>query len=1298
MRPGDTIADRYEILRSARAGASGMVFEAVDKRTARRVAVKVIAVPREDNGIERRMARESKILAALSHPSIVAYHSSGKLAEGRIYVVLEWLVGQDLADYKDKHALPLGFVLGLGAQVASGLAAAHEKGIIHRDIKPANIFLVEPDPSKAPDARVIDFGVAKAEEGAGDGLTRAGAILGTPAYMAPEQANHAMHVDGRADVFSLGVVLYELISGELPWASRSDLARLARITVEEPIPLEEKKPGLPAPVSALVNRMLALDPAERPGGMAEVESQLLALERGLSGAERSLSHRGAAPDLKRFLSEPTSARVEVALPPESPEVQEPATEISRQKLERGKSAPTPIVLNAVEEDAALVPDPASSAQARKEVPLIGRRALLDRLVEETRRALESERTTRLAVIGPAGIGKTRLRIELGRTLKKKLRGAHVLTARADDAMRSTPYGFLRRLLLSEARISSSDSSRTMLEKLRALLPPNEEISQRIRQRTSAHAGGDGKSEERTRFARVERWTERPSIVAAMTDAFELDSASTLPTDEDGDQEMVLSFLAEALGVPGPARAELVAAKKDPRVMGVETRRSLDLALRGLAERRGLVLLVDDAHLLDRQSAAVLAELSETSEGLALFTVVFALPSLLDAEAEGRGPWNLKDTVVLDLPPLDAASSRMLARAVASQPVRADAVEVLAQRAEGNPLYLEHLVRAVIETAVLAPMKGGELSLVGLRGDSEDAERIPPSITAAVRARLAVMDPNLLEVLTAAVVFGDVFWAEGVAEVTGRDLEETLFRIDRLVLADFVRHRSSSRYPGLTEVELSHQVVRTVVAARLKQKERRELERKVVEFLRRAVETDAATLAAHQVRAGMREEAAELYRRAAERSIDAGDFAAASLLADEGLLLVESVEPQTQIGLYEIAARARSLAQDHARAAEALDALLGLPLSDDKRAEVSLVRAEVAFAERDLTGAVRFGSDAAHAFASAGLGEKERAAELVIAEANEAETDERAALKAYVRLQGAFDRDQDRAALARATAGLARIALGSGDYRTAESRFRTALAHARAAFSVDGLVEALLGLGTIAQRKGSHQRGLAFFEAAERLVPDAPRAGELWARRALLLAEMGALDRAESQIEVALTELWKGGLGHAAIVPTLLWAEIAVGFSGPLGRPTAELLADRLAIMGELAETRAPALKVPFDAYLGHALVVMGDGPRGRERSEEAMRRFTVTGTLREEEAPRIFWLHATTLKRLSAPAAEIKEALGRGVEQLDLLLSRLERQDREQVLERPQSRQLLGAAEAAGVDFEQDPRSHRLVMGGHSDR
>jgi len=691
-----------------------MVFEAFDRRTAQKVAVKLITVPHEP-GMTLRIEREVRILASMSHPHVVGYQGSGTMPDGKMFVVLEWLSGRDLADHLMKDSLSLGAVLEIGEQVAGALAAAHAKGIVHRDIKPANVFLIDPRPDRPPDVRVIDFGVATPGDGPDEGLTRAGAILGTPAYMAPEQANYAMAVDGRADIFSLGVVLFELLTGRLPWSSRSDLARLARILTERALPVRDARADVPTDVAQCVDRMLALTADARPATMEEVRDTLAACRVALRPVDRARPH-GAQPDPppRRDLS--TDPRVSV-IPPRRPSL---PPEKDKPVAVRAPLASIP----------PLLPSGDSQVLARAGLPLIGRKAILDRIVDTTMGAITKRTPRTIAVVGPAGIGKTRLRTELSRALRSQTSPPVVLTARAEDTARSTPYGFLRRVLLAEARIYPDDALDVKRAKLEALVPDAHDVARALRA-VAMHAD---QSEERTRFTKVERWTERPSMVAAMSDAFQVDEPSASRAQTAGEEEerkLVLALLGEALDVAYPLSPAWAAARRDPRIMAMETRRSLDLVLRERARKAGLVLLVDEAHQLDRPSAEVLRGLGEIrGESSPVVVIALGLTTLDDEPPGGRAPWIAGRVDRIALGVLDGGASKQLARLVLGTPVRADALEILVQRAGGNALYLEQLVRAVRETEVLtpgpqAPRRSGGLRPTEPTARSEQSERSPP---------------------------------------------------------------------------------------------------------------------------------------------------------------------------------------------------------------------------------------------------------------------------------------------------------------------------------------------------------------------------------------------------------------------------------------------------------------------------------------------------------------------------------------------------------------------------------------------
>jgi TolB-like protein len=254
----------------------GEVWRARDTRLGRDVAIKVLPVEFADDPERlRRFEREAKATAALSHPNILEVHDVGTF-EGVPYLVEELLEGESLKERIGRGALPASEAIGVAVQIARGLAAAHEKGIVHRDLKPANVFL-----TKHGAVKILDFGLAKLVEsvavGEADTLTHAptgatefGQVLGTVAYMAPEQAR-GMAVDQRADVFSFGVVLYEMLAGQRPFRGATATDTVAAILKEQPPPLPA---SVPPDLVAVIGKCLAKVPEKRYSSGSEVLAAL----------------------------------------------------------------------------------------------------------------------------------------------------------------------------------------------------------------------------------------------------------------------------------------------------------------------------------------------------------------------------------------------------------------------------------------------------------------------------------------------------------------------------------------------------------------------------------------------------------------------------------------------------------------------------------------------------------------------------------------------------------------------------------------------------------------------------------------------------------------------------------------------------------------------------------------------------------------------------------------------------------------------------------------------------------------
>src|ERR1019366_5512080 len=256
------IDGRFRISGERIAGGMGMVYRGTDLSNGETVAGKISAE------LGERFQQEANCLATIVHPAIVRYIAHGRTNRGEHYLVMEWLEGETLEDRLGRGALSMGATVRMIRRVTEALAVAHQHGVIHRDIKPANIFLPDKDISKI---KLLDFGIARRLFDAPSmRLTQAGSALGTPMYMSPEQAQGSLDVDARADIFSLGCVFFECVTGTPPFLADSATGMLARLIGDDTLDIESRCIGIPSCVTDLLNRMLAKKPADRPDTMAEV--------------------------------------------------------------------------------------------------------------------------------------------------------------------------------------------------------------------------------------------------------------------------------------------------------------------------------------------------------------------------------------------------------------------------------------------------------------------------------------------------------------------------------------------------------------------------------------------------------------------------------------------------------------------------------------------------------------------------------------------------------------------------------------------------------------------------------------------------------------------------------------------------------------------------------------------------------------------------------------------------------------------------------------------------------------------
>ncbi len=313
LQNGQTLG-HYRILRPLGAGGMGEVYEAEDTKLGRKVALKVL--PEEtarDPARRERFEREAKAIAALSHPGIVTIHSVEQ-AGGVDFITMELLEGETLRRLLPRTGLPFERFLAIAVPLADAMGAAHERGITHRDLKPENILIGRDDKLK-----VVDFGLAKREElfgAAGDGsraptraLTEEGRIVGTVAYMSPEQAE-GKPVDPRSDVFSLGIILYEMATGERPFKGDTTVSVLSSILKDTPPPVTRSNASLPRDVARIVNRCLMKEPARRFQSAVGLATELTELKHESdSGELAAVTGEVRRPGAQATTTSPSAAAV-----------------------------------------------------------------------------------------------------------------------------------------------------------------------------------------------------------------------------------------------------------------------------------------------------------------------------------------------------------------------------------------------------------------------------------------------------------------------------------------------------------------------------------------------------------------------------------------------------------------------------------------------------------------------------------------------------------------------------------------------------------------------------------------------------------------------------------------------------------------------------------------------------------------------------------------------------------------------------------------------------------------------------
>ncbi|MCE7893296.1 MAG: serine/threonine protein kinase, partial [Sorangiineae bacterium PRO1] len=273
VKVGELIADKYRVVEILAAGGMGVVVAAEHVQLGQRYAVKFLLSDAQHAQSVERFLREARAAACIESTRVCRVFDCGTLPDGSPYMVMEHLVGHDLGhELKTRGRLPVGETVDLLLQALEGIAEAHAVGIVHRDLKPSNLFLCQ-KPGRAREVKVLDFGISKlmaTDESTEEDLTATATMLGSPRYMSPEQVQNAKNVDARTDIWSLGVILYQLLDGRSPFAGTTMGETIGKVLLHVPPPIRETRSDVPDGIGQVIDRCLERDRERRYRNVAEL--------------------------------------------------------------------------------------------------------------------------------------------------------------------------------------------------------------------------------------------------------------------------------------------------------------------------------------------------------------------------------------------------------------------------------------------------------------------------------------------------------------------------------------------------------------------------------------------------------------------------------------------------------------------------------------------------------------------------------------------------------------------------------------------------------------------------------------------------------------------------------------------------------------------------------------------------------------------------------------------------------------------------------------------------------------------
>ncbi|XXX78918.1 protein kinase [Sorangium sp. So ce134] len=897
-RPGHVVDGRFEIERHVGAGGMGQVFLARDGQSGEPVAVKVLS----SSGLadSARFEHEARALAALQVPGIVRYVAHGATDAGRPYLAMQWLAGETLAQRLERGPLTVSETVAILARAAATLGAIHRFGVVHRDIKPSNIMLVGGEVERVT---LLDFGIARIS-GLRRELTQPDAILGTPGYMAPEQARAEEHIDARADVFAIGCVVFECIAGRPAFLADDPLSLLMKVVLEDPPPLRELCASVPAWLEELVAGMLAKEPDRRPADAEAVAGWIRGAE---AGALASSAARSWPPPADQRITTGERRLLCLVLADDAPAISGPEDERPgrhRALLEIAEDHGGR--LDRLQERWLL----ASFSGAAAPTDLAARAAhcalAMAKVIGDAPMTV---------VLGRSDAGAPLHTGELIERAVRRLSSGREGGAEAEILVDDMVAPFLEpRFQLSQAAagrvlrgVKRSDrpaaglpgGSTEFVGRDRELSTLVAELWRCVEERAAAAvlvtgAPGMGKSRLRRELLRRARSAEAPpAIWVGLADPMSAGSAFALLSGAlrsgfgivDGeplaqrrekvlarvsrhaglDAPRVASFLGEIVGAPFPDEddVQLRAARRNPMLMADQLRAALEAYLRAECAVQPVVLVLEDLHWGDLPTVTLIEAALHRLGDQPLLVLALARPEVHDLFPR---LWEGHLRQEIRLTPLARRASERLVRQALGSGADDELVARLVERAEGNAFFLEELIRAAMSDAGAA---------------------LPETVLVMVQARIEALHPSARQLLRAASIFGQAFRRRGVEALVGP--AAVAVRLDDLEQRELLVRGGSEQRAEDVEYRFRHALVQEAAYQMLTEQDRRTGHALAGHWLERTGDADPMVLAGHFERGAEPLRSAAAYLRAAQQSLRGHDLWAAIERAERGIACAPSRE-------------------------------------------------------------------------------------------------------------------------------------------------------------------------------------------------------------------------------------------------------------------------------------------------------------------------------------------------------------------------------------------------------------------------